>query len=94
MKMQVIVDSKRKKDFWDIHELLECFTLGELIQYGLQRNPYTLDENDILDSLCKLNECEELRDDSLIICLRGKYWEFIVDDLRSIAEQYRKLRFA
>ena len=51
MKMQAIVNSKRKKDFWDIHELLEYFTFEELIQFGLQRNPYTLYENDILDSL-------------------------------------------
>ena len=26
MKMQAIVNHKRKKDFWDIHELLEHFT--------------------------------------------------------------------
>jgi predicted nucleotidyltransferase component of viral defense system len=39
MKLQAIVNSKRKKDFWDIHELLEHFSLKELIQFGLKRNP-------------------------------------------------------
>jgi len=87
MKMQAIVNNKRKKDFWDIHELLEYFTLKELIQYGLQRNPYTLTENDILDSLC---HSAELTQDNVIECLKGKYWELIIEDLRTIAEQYKK----
>jgi len=88
MKMQAIVNSKRKKDFWDIHELLEHFTLEELIQFGLQRNPYTLTENDILDSLC---HSAELTQDNVIECLKGKYWELIIEDLRTIAERHKKV---
>ena len=87
MKMQTIVNSKRKKDFWDIHELLEHFTLKELIQFGLQRNPYTLTEDNILDSL---SHSEELTQDNVIECFRGKYWELIIEDLRTVAEQYKK----
>ena len=85
MKMQTIVNSKRKKDFWDIHELLEHFTLKELILFGLQRNPYTLTENDILESL---RHSEELTQDNLIECLKGNYWELIIEDLRTEAERY------
>ena len=87
MKMQAIVNSKRKKDFWDIHELLEHFTLEELIQFGLQRNPYTLTEDDILDSLC---HSVELTQDNIIECLKGKYWELIIEDLRTEADRYKK----
>jgi len=87
MKMQAIVNSKRKKDFWDIHEVLEHFTLEELIQFGLQRNPYTLTENDILDSLC---HSAELTQDNVIECLKGNYWELIIEDLRTAAEQYKR----
>jgi predicted nucleotidyltransferase component of viral defense system len=87
MKMQAIVNSKRKKDFWDIHEFLELFTLEELIQLGLQRNPYTLTESDILDSLC---HSAELKQDSVIECLRGKYWELIIDDLQRTAKHFAK----
>ena len=83
MKMQAIVNSKRKKDFWDIHELLEHCTLEELIQYGLQRNPYTLTKDDILYALY---HSSELTQDNEIVCLKGKYWELIVEDLRAIAE--------
>ena len=84
MKMQAIVNSKRKKDFWDIHELLEYFTLDDLIQYGLQRSPYTLTKHDILDSLL---HSETLTQDNAIVCLKGKYWELIVEDLQTIVKQ-------
>lgn len=90
MKMEAIVNSKRKKDFWDVHELLDCFSLSELIQCGLQRSPYTLTENDILNTLCNLTEITELRNDNFVLCLKGKYWELIVEDLRTTAEKYRE----
>jgi predicted nucleotidyltransferase component of viral defense system len=90
MKMEAIVNSKRKKDFWDIHELLEYFTLEEIIQYGLQRNPYTLVEEDILNILSNLTEDTELGNDKFVPCLKGKFWELIIDDLKITAEQYKK----
>ena len=83
MKIQAIVNNKRKKDFWDIHELLEHFTIKEMIQFGLQRNPFTLTENDILQSLYY---AANLNQDNVIECLKGKYWELIVEDLRTIVE--------
>jgi len=89
MKMQAVAKSKRKKDFWDIHELLEHFTLEEMIQFGLQRDPYSLSEDDIINSLCN---SYELSQDSEIKCLRGKFLELIVEDLRITAEQYKKQR--
>jgi len=89
MKMQAIVNSKRKKDFWDIHELLEYFTLEELIRFGLQRNPYTLNETEILDSLSNLTFFTELTNDNLVNCLKGKYWELIIDDLQMEVKRYR-----
>ena len=90
MKMQTIVNNKRKKDFWDIHELLNHFTLEELIKYGIKRNPFTLTENDILEVLCNLSVFTELSNDNFILCFKGNYWELIVEDLKTIAEQYRK----
>ena len=87
MKMQAIVNIKRKKDFWDIYELLDHFTLEEMIQFGLERNPYTLTRDEILDSLC---HSAELKQDNVIVCLKGNFWELIVEDLRTIAEQYKK----
>jgi len=83
MKMQAIVNSKRKKDFWDIHELLAYFSLDDLIRFGLQRNPYTLNKYDIIDSLL---HPEALTQDNEMVCLKGKYWELIVEDLQTMAK--------
>ena len=85
MKMQAITSRKRKKDFLDIHELLDYFTLKEMIQYGLRRNPYTLTEQDILDALYR---SAEISQDNTIECLRGKYWELIVEDLQMACRKY------
>jgi len=82
MKMAAIVNSKRKKDFWDLHELLEYFTLEEMIRYGLQRNPYSLNRDDIINSL---SNASELTQDNVINCLKGKYWELIVDDFKCLS---------
>ena len=86
MKLQAIVNSKRKKDFWDIHELLEHYSLKELIQFSLQRYPYSLNEKEILNAL---NCLTELSQDNVITCLKGKYWELIIEDLQSTVAQYR-----
>lgn len=40
MKLEVIGFGGRKKDFWDIHELLETFTLDEMIGFHQLRCTY------------------------------------------------------
>jgi predicted nucleotidyltransferase component of viral defense system len=87
MKIEAITNNKRKKDFWDIHELLEYFTLEEMLQYGLQRNYQTLNVDTAINSLY---HSIEISQDSVITCLKGKYWELITDDLKTAANQYRK----
>ena len=87
MKIEAITNNKRKKDFWDIHELLEYFTLEEMLQYGLQRNYQTLNIDTAINSLY---HSIEISQDSVITCLKGKYWELITDDLKTAAKQYRK----
>ena len=85
MKMLAITNNKRKKDFWDLHELLECFTLEEIIQFGVLRNPYSLDIKDII---CSLQNANNYSQDSTIKCFKGKFWELIVEDIETTVEQY------
>lgn len=51
MKMLAIVTGNRKKDYWDIHELLEYFTLDSMIEWGIKRHPYEISEEEILNKL-------------------------------------------
>jgi predicted nucleotidyltransferase component of viral defense system len=87
MKMIAITNRKKRKDFWDIHELLEHYRLHELIEWGLNRNPYSLIENDILIAL---DNIDELEDETPVQCLKGKYWEFIKSDIKDAVEQYKQ----
>ena len=37
MKFEVIAQGGRKKDFWDVHELLEKYTLDDLINFYIKK---------------------------------------------------------
>lgn len=78
MKMDVISRGGRKKDFWDIHELLEAYSLNEMIALHLARHPYTHDEEDIRSNFIDFDGADGDFDPN---CLRNKYWELIKLDL-------------
>ena len=87
MKLDVIQRGGRKKDFWDIHELIGKFTFREMLFLHKQRYPYTHDEDLIIENFTNFSIADE---DFEPICLRGKYWEFIKDDLIIFVNQSRK----
>jgi predicted nucleotidyltransferase component of viral defense system len=79
MKLNAIAqDKQRKKDFWDIHDLLETYSIEEMVSFALKRFPWSLTLDKIIDGFKRL---PTLNDYSEIRCLKGKYWEFIVEDL-------------
>ena len=51
MKFEVIAQGGRKKDFWDIHELLNTYTLDEMIEFYLKRNPYGYSKSELLTKI-------------------------------------------
>jgi hypothetical protein len=78
MKIDVVQRGGRKKDFWDLHELLTKYNMNEMIALHKQRFEWTHDEALIRQNLTAFSEAD-LEPDPL--CLKGKYWEFIKDDL-------------
>ena len=79
MKLNAIAqDKQRKKDFWDIHDLLETYSIEDMVSFALKRFPWSLTLDNIIDGFKRL---PLLNDYSEIRCLKGKYWEFIVEDL-------------
>jgi hypothetical protein len=87
MKLDVIQRGGRKKDFWDIHELIGKFTFREMLFLHKQRYPYTHDEDLIIENFTNFSIADQ---DFEPICLRGKYWEFIKDDLIIFVNQSGK----
>ena len=79
MKIQAITQTEqRRKDFWDIHELLESYTLSEMIDWGVERYPWSVTQESVKDGIERL---PLIKDYTEVVCLKGKYWEFIVEDL-------------
>lgn len=74
MKMDVIIQNGRKKDFWDIHALLPYFTVEEMISFYEKHNPYTHNSNLLRQ---KLIDFEIAENDFNPICLKNKHWELI-----------------
>ncbi|MFC5683685.1 nucleotidyl transferase AbiEii/AbiGii toxin family protein [Flavobacterium sp. MAHUQ-51] len=81
MKVDVIQRGGRKKDFWDLHDLLDKYSINQMIALHEQRYPYTHDKDLIIQNFTSFNQADE---DLNPICLKGKYWEFIKDDFEEI----------
>ncbi len=79
MKIDVIQRGGRKKDFWDLHELVSRYSIHEMIELHALRYPYSHDRTLILHNFSNFQFADE---DLNPICLRGKYWEFIKDDFQ------------
>ncbi|NPD47222.1 MULTISPECIES: nucleotidyl transferase AbiEii/AbiGii toxin family protein [unclassified Lentimicrobium] len=85
MKLEVIGHSGRKKDFWDLHELMEHFTWQDMIGFYTLRSPYSYTPMEIIKKLIDFSQVDIDLDP---ICLKNKYWELIKLDIEeSLHEQ-------
>jgi len=84
MKMDVIQRGGRKKDFWDLHELWDDYSIEHMIELHEKRYPYSHDTELIKTNLINFETAD---DDLGPICLRGKYWEIIKLDFSEEVKQ-------
>lgn len=82
MKLGVIGNKiYRQKDYWDIHDLLESYSLSEMIQWAEQRDPYSFTKEDIIEGLMQVDQVQE--SPMGIVSLKPlSYWELMVLDLK------------
>ncbi len=85
MKLEVIGNNGRKKDFWDIHELMESFSWGQMLSFYEKRYPYSHTREEIIHKLTDFRSADTDLDP---ICLRGKYWELIKLDIEDSVSEY------
>ena len=83
MKIDVISRGGRKKDFWDIHELKDDFSIDKMLDLHKQRNPYTHDGDQIRRNFSNFENADGDFDP---ICLKGKHWEIIKLDMIDFAK--------
>lgn len=78
MKLDIISRAGRKKDFWDIHELKDNYSINEMFALHEKRNPYNHNSALLITNFTNFSEAD---DDFEPDCLRGKHWELIKLDL-------------
>jgi predicted nucleotidyltransferase component of viral defense system len=78
MKIDIVQRGGRKKDFWDLHEALEQYTINEMIGLHKQRFEWTHDEALIRSNFTNFAKADFDLDP---LCLKNKQWDFIKEDI-------------
>lgn len=78
MKLDVVQRTGRKKDFWDIDQLKDDFTVNEMFAFHEKRYPYTHKRDLLIE---KFTDFTQADDDFEPMCLRGRHWELIKLDM-------------
>ena len=78
MKVDVIQRGGRKKDFWDLHELLSDYNIKAMIALHNKRFEWTHDEDLIIQNFTNFIDADSEPDP---ICLRNKEWVLITEDI-------------
>ena len=86
MKLDVIGRGGRKKDFWDLHQLLEKYSIDEMIEFYTKRYPYNHSREELIASLSNFDIAEN---DFTPICYKDKIWEIIKLDFEEITKMIR-----
>jgi len=89
MKLEVIQNEGRKKDFWDIHELLSSYRIDDMLKLHEKRYPYGHNRELLLDNFTNFERAD---DDFDPICLKGKVWAFIKEDIQGHMDKFRQAR--
>ena len=73
MKLEVINQNGRKKDFWDLHYYLDKLDINEMIEFYEKRYPFS-DSLNIKNQFLNFEFADEEFDP---ICLLNKNWDDI-----------------
>ncbi len=77
MKVDIVQRGGRKKDFWDLHETLDQYSIKQMKKLHQQRFEWTHNENLIHQNFTNFQDADAEPDP---ICLRNKEWIFIKED--------------
>ena len=86
MKVDVVARGGRKKDFWDLHELSDIYSIGQMFDLHLKRYPWCHDRKELIH---RFTDFEAADEDFVPVCLRGKHWELIKSDLVDLLRKFK-----
>jgi len=85
MKIQAILGRGKKKDFWDLAELLKHLSLSEIIDSHKKKFPSQMLAIGVLDAIIYFADAEEGEDP---ICLREKSWKMVKSEIQKAVRDY------
>lgn len=81
MKLDAISRGGRKKDFWDLSEILETHSIADLFRIYQEKYPW-FDIGDVITGLTNFDIAEQMPDP---LCYKKKDWENIKQEMRLLA---------
>jgi hypothetical protein len=87
MKVDVISRGGRKKDFWDLHELLDTYSVENMLNFHRQRYEWTHNRLEIIKKFIFFEVADDEPDP---VCLKGKDWELIKLDFFLKIQELKK----
>lgn len=85
MKINAILGRGKKKDFWDIHELLQHYTLQNLLEWHSEKYPNQMLLISIPEALAYFADAEESEDP---VSLKGQNWEQVKKFIQQKVNDY------
>ncbi len=81
MKVDVVQRLGRKKDFWDLHELLKQYSIDQMIALHAKAFQWNHNYERIIANFTNFQQADEDFDP---ICLKAKEWAFIKEDFEEV----------
>jgi len=85
MKIQAILGRGRKKDFWDLYELLHHFTLEQIIEWHSMKFPSQRLLISIPNAVTYFEDADESDEP---VSLKGQTWEGVKDFIKKKVRDY------
>ncbi|GAB1451829.1 hypothetical protein MASR2M47_18850 [Draconibacterium sp.] len=87
MKIQAILGRGKKKDFWDLHELLKNFSLQQIIDWHKQKYPSQMLAISIPHAITYFVDAEE---SETPVSFNKQTWESIKKEISKTVNDYLK----
>jgi len=85
MKIQAILGRAKKKDFWDLHELLHHYSLQQIIDWHKQKYPSQMLAISIPHAITYFVDAEE---SETPVSYKGQTWVQIKKDISKVVSDY------
>jgi hypothetical protein len=85
MKIQAILGRGKKKDFWDLHELLKHYSLQQIIDWHKQKYPSQMLAISIPNAITYFTEADE---SETPVSFKKQTWESVKKDISRVVRDY------